>query len=740
MTSRDTDSTSIIVEPIPKPAGERWTPTARQETLEFLSAVVPEESRQGICQAAASILAKGADPTGEAEQTTGLVVGYVQSGKTMSFETVAALARDNSFQIVIVIAGIANHLLDQSTGRLRRDLRLDEPNRARRWIQLRNPSADDTTVQAIRDALDDWCDPDTPEEFKKTVLITVLKHHGRLRNLVDLMCDLDMDRVPVLIIDDEADQASLNTEVASGQESTTYRRLMALRQALPTHTYLQYTATPQAPLLVSIIDSLSPNFVQVLDPGPEYVGGLEFFTGNCAHVRVIPPQDVPTNSNTLSEPPDSLLAALRVFMLGVTAGINEGHNTGNRSMLVHPSHRTAQHQEYYNWVRNILENWKSILRLPNTDPDKQELIEDFRIAYDDLAPTVTGDLCAFDELVPLLRWAFRNTRVLEVNAREGRTPQVDWRSTYGWILVGGQAMDRGFTIEGLTVTYMPRGIGVGNADTIQQRARFFGYKRPYLGFCRVYLEEGTLHAFMKYVEHEEDIRTQLKRFQTAGRALDDWKRAFVLDRGLKPCRQYVLAFDYMSGRFVDQWVYPRIVLTSDAALWNNQQVVTRFVRRLIFRADDGHQDRTVVQRHNVCPDIPLQVAMEELLVSMRITGTTDSQRNTGLLLQLSKALEDNPDEVCTIYIMSPGQMRRRGIDENGEITNLFQGEAPVYPREQRGKTYPGDQAICDKENVTIQIHTLELTRDDQVIGTSVPVVAVWTPKRMARSWIAQAKQ
>ena len=740
MISRNTDGASIIVEPIPKPTGERWTPIAGQETLDFLSAVVPEESRHSICQVAASILAKGAKPTGEAEQTTGLVVGYVQSGKTMSFETVAALARDNSFQVVVVIAGIANHLLDQSTGRLRRDLQLDESSRARRWIQFRNPSADDTTLQAIRNALDDWGDPDTPEEFKKTVLITVLKHHGRLRDLVELMRALNTVKVPVLIVDDEADQASLNTEVTRGQESTTYRRLMALRQALPTHTYLQYTATPQAPLLVSIIDSLSPSFVQVLDPGPAYVGGLEFFTGNDAHVRVIPPRDVPTNINTLSEPPESLLNALRIFMLGVTAGINEGHNTGNRSMLVHPSHRTAQHQEYYNWVRNILENWKSILTIPDTDPDKQELMEDFRSAYDDLAQTVTSDFPAFDELAPLLRWAFRHTRVLEVNAREGRTPPVDWRSTYGWILVGGQAMDRGFTIEGLTVTYMPRGIGVGNADTIQQRARFFGYKRPYLGFCRVYLEEGTLHAFKKYVEHEEDIRAQLKQFQAAGRPLDDWKRAFVLDRGLRPCRQYVLAFDYMSGRFADQWVYPRVVLTSDAALRDNQQVVTEFISNLLFSADDGHRDRTTVQRHNISPDIPLQSAMEKLLVSMRITGTTDSQRNTGLLLQLKRALEDNPDEVCTIYRMSPAQMRQRGIDENGEITNLFQGKAPVYPREQRGEIYPGDQAICDRDNVTIQIHTLELTRDDQVISKNVPVVAVWVPQRMARSWIAQDEQ
>ncbi|WP_163268310.1 Z1 domain-containing protein [Chelativorans alearense] len=735
-----TNDNPIIVEPVVAPAGGRWAPLAGPETLDFLATVVPEASRDDVRDTAVSILAKGVPPTGEFRQETGLVVGYVQSGKTMSFETVAALARDNAFQIVIVVAGIANPLLDQSTGRLRRDLRLDEPDRVRRWIQFQNPSADDATVQAIRDVLDDWRDPGTPEEYKKTVLVTILKNHRRLQNLADLIRAVGAEGVPVLIIDDEADQASLNTEVAQGQESTTYRCLMALRQALPSHTYLQYTATPQAPLLVSIIDSLSPNFVQVLEPGEAYVGGREFFADNQTYVRVIPPQDVPTNANPLSEPPESLLDALRVFMVGVTAGISQGRNTGNRSMLVHPSHRTAQHQEYYNWVRDIFDDWKRTLNLPDNDPDKQELIEDFRGAYDDLAQSVGDPLPDFDELVPSLRFAFRNTRVLEVNARGGRTPPVDWRSAYGWILVGGQAMDRGFTVEGLTVTYMPRGIGVGNADTVQQRARFFGYKRSYLGYCRVYLEQGTLRAFQKYVEHEEDVRGQLEEFQDNGHPLNDWKRAFVLDTAFRPCRHHVLEFDYMRGRFSNDWVAPRVVLASDAVVQANREAVAGFIQGLAFEEDSGHPDRTDAQHHHICRDIPLRAAIEQLLVTMRITGTTDSQRNTGVLLQLSKALEDDPDELCTIYRISPATRRRRGIDENGEVTNLFQGEAPVHPRERRGEVYPGDRAIRDDDNVTIQIHTLDLTRDEQVVAENVPVLAVWVPARLARAWISQDEQ
>jgi hypothetical protein len=126
---------------------------------------------------------------------------------------------------------------------------------------------------------------------------------------------------------------------------------------------------------------------------------------------------------------------------------------------------------------------------------------------------------------------------------------------------------------------------------------------------------------------------------------------------------------------------------------------------------------------------------------MRITGTTDSQRYTGLLLQLSKALEDDPDEVCTVFRMSSASRRRRGIDENGEVTNLFQGAAPVQPRERRGEVYPGDSAIREDGNVTIQIHTLDLTREEggvqRVIIENVPAIAVWVPARMARGWLDQ---
>ena len=353
-----------------------------------------------------------------------------------------------------------------------------------------------------------------------------------------------------------------------------------MRAAIPNHTFLQYTATPQAPLLINIIDALSPGFVEVLEPGGEYTGGRAFFDGNLPLVRVIGPQDIPTDDNPLDDPPEPLLEALRVFLLGVAAGQAEGRSARNpnRSMLVHPSQRTELHRDYRRWIGNVLDEWQRVLDLDESDSDRHDLLEEFREAHADLATTVSS-LQPFDELARRLPRAFRNTKIEEVNARGQQTPIIDWSQSYGWILVGGQAMDRGFTVEGLTVTYMPRGPGVGNADTVQQRGRFFGYKRRYLGFCRVYLEQDALSAFQDYVAHEEYMRRELQRIQRSGQPLGTWKRAFVLSPDLQPCRRNVIEHEYVGGNFSNQWFYPAVALAPEEVLEANRADGPRIRRR-----------------------------------------------------------------------------------------------------------------------------------------------------------------
>ena len=193
----------FVVRPVAENAGDgHWVPTLGPEVQDFLYTMVPQDSRRTVRAAAVSILAKGIPPT-VIGQETGLVIGYVQSGKTMSFEAVAALARDNAFQIVIVIAGRSNPLLDQSTSRLYQDFKINDSTSSRHWVPFRNPPNDGATIQALRDVLADWRDPGTPSFYKRTALITVLKNYRHLQNLADVIAGVDMHKISALIIDDE---------------------------------------------------------------------------------------------------------------------------------------------------------------------------------------------------------------------------------------------------------------------------------------------------------------------------------------------------------------------------------------------------------------------------------------------------------------------------------------------------------------------------------------------------------
>jgi hypothetical protein len=729
-----------VVIPVPEilPPGANWQPAVGEEARDLVARKLAHESqetRDALLESAASILSKSVGPQANDGRETGLVVGYVQSGKTLSFSTVMALARDNGFQLVIVVAGISKPLLNQSTQRLRRDLRIDDVDGPLRWKLYTNPTDNENNRRHIQQTLQDWRDPDVAPSERATVLVTVMKQYRHLRALVTLLQHLDLVGVPTLIVDDEADQASLNTLVARGRQSTTYRRLLEMRDAIPNHTYLQYTATPQAPLLINIIDALSPGFVEVLEPGADYTGGRMFFDGDNRLIEVIDPQDISTDANPLTDPPEPLLAALRIFLLGVAAGQAEGRSARNpnRSMLVHPSQRTNSHAEYRQWIGDVFDEWQRILGLPDGDADRNDLVEDFQSAYDSLAGTVEN-LPPFAELSRRLPRAFRDTKIEEVNARGRQTPIIDWSQSYGWILVGGQAMDRGFTVEGLTVTYMPRGPGVGNADTVQQRGRFFGYKRRYLGFCRVYLELDALTAFQEYVEHEEFMRRQLQEIQRSGRPLRDWKRAFVLSPDLQPCRRNVLQHEYARGDYARRWFYPGVALAPTEVIEANRNAVQAFLATIPLVAEPDAEDRELAQRHLTSRGLSLAQVIADLIVPFRVTGANDTRELIGVMLQLSEALRTNDAEGCSVYHMSPDYPRQRATDENGRINELFQGPTRIAAG---GYSYPGDSAFHDEDVVTVQIHSLNLRQEGLVVAERVPVIAIWLPAHFAIDWIAQ---
>ena len=716
--------------------GTRWLPIQREQATGVASrSLSDEKAREKLIQSSAEILGSGIDPAEARGTVTGLVVGYVQSGKTLSFTTVIGLARDNGFPLVILIAGGKDPLLTQACQRLERDLDVDGGEGLPQWIMEKNPQVQNSQhEQLLRQTVDNWRDRTRDADEKPTFLVTVLKQTHRLRSLTALLRKVDLSGMPALVIDDEADQASLNTKVNQGQESTTYTRLRELRAALPCHTFLQYTATPQAPLLINIADTLSPDFVHVLEPGDGYVGGAEFFRRGSGHVEVIPPNDVLTITTLQTDPPASLLEALRLFFVGLTASIIKG--TGRRSMLIHPARERVVHQESAQWASAIKDEWNSVLTASQGDPDRDEAIRDFKTAYDDLARTESA-LPLFEAIVEKLPRALRNTTVIEFNTRGGpKTPEIKWRHAEGWILVGGQAVDRGFTVDSLSVTYMPRGVGVGNADTLQQRARFFGYKRRYLGVCRVYLEQDLKDAFESYVEHEEIIRSELKRLADTGENLCTWRRRLVLDPSLHPCRQSVISDSYTRARPGGGWTQQRGVLMPADTLKTNTDIALKLVAKLQLKDDTTYAAQGEAQKHKVASDVPL-ADIVDMLVDYRCEDPRDTASFTGILVALGEAMRSDPDACAAFYVMRPKATGiHRTVSDQGTLEDGFQQGRTALAG--GGTAYPGDTFFKASGRLTVQLHRYDLKNSaDDIVARAAPLLAIHIPPALAKDWLVQ---
>ncbi|MGH9338698.1 MAG: Z1 domain-containing protein [Acidobacteriota bacterium] len=712
--------------------GAEWTPSIGEELSRFLDRI-PSDAKERVQNETIQVLARATKP-GEEAQRAGLVVGYIQSGKTTSFTAAAALARDNEYALVIVIGGTSVKLLEQTQKRLRVDLGLDQMDAYQRWVEAKSPKPGSDDAERVSAALADWTESEPGQ--RPTVLITVMKQHRHLMWLTHVLQDisskLPLATLSALIIDDEADQASPNVARQPDEVSATYGRIRGLRALLPSHTLLQYTATPQAPLLVSIVDEISPDYVCVIEPGSEYTGGRYFFQEHRdVFVREIPASDLIGTGDLGIEPPQSLLVAFANYSLGCAAGTIQGWPP-QRSMLVHPSHRTLPQAHFARWLKRTRDLWRELLEESEEEPDRKALVTGYlRPAYEDLSSTVK-DLASFDDLMERLPRVLRKIQIVEVNAAGGSPEPIPWSTGYSWVLVGGTLLDRGFTVEGLTVTYMPRSVGVGNADTVQQRARFFGYKASYAAFCRAWLDPAVSSAFERYVDHEETMRKELVSVATSGRSLKEWKRVFLLDPHLNPTRAAAIRMDVARPGLAGKWSrQDRFDLDVDHdIIASNRHLVDDFLSDINLSPDPGDDRRTDTQIHGSA-EADLRDLLERLLTSYVMTGS-DGTWFTALRMLLEIA-DERQAETCRVILMGPlSDKRRKRAVEDRKIVNLFQGANP-------GTRYPGDAEIRDVDLVCLQVHRLDLQEEGETPtnGIDVPVLAFWVPQRLDYSIIVE---
>ena len=729
------DNEGIIQISKRKPSGN-WNPIQGDSLTRFLKskAFLSENEEGRLVEETLSIMRQCKDPkTPQASNITGLVMGYVQSGKTMSFTSLFALAQDNDYQIVLLLAGTKNNLVEQSFKRLKRDLEVEE-NRTWKLFSTRDKGFQLEEVTRIQSELSKWR---RNSRRARTVLIVCMKQHQHIKHLTALLANTNLEMVPTLIIDDEGDQAGMNTKALKKEVSTTHARINELRKIFPNHSYLLYTATPQAPLLISRIDTLSPDFGVVLTPGDDYVGGKEFFIeGAGKYIECIPESDISSHDHPPETAPDSFLQALVDFFVGVAIGLHENNDRDgkNRSMMIHPAVPTMDHFMFKRWTLLFKDHWTAILREPD-HPNYSTLLEDFKKSFKRLTKTYSVN-CNFSQVKLLLLDAVSETAVVELNTREKKKiPSIDWSSEYSWILIGGMGLDRGFTVEGLTISYMPRSTGIGNIDSIQQRARFFGYKKHYLGLCRIYLTQENIDAFEGYVSHEESVRGFMLQNIQSNKPLKEWRRRWFLDRRFNPTRDSVIALNMSDSVGRGKWIFPDHPYKPIEFVENNRNVADRILQEfeLWEYREDGWNDSQAI------PFYSNKILLAEIVPfigQFRNQSPDDNLKHVSMMMLFDRLTVENPSLECNLYAFSgPGcgvsARRSLGIQKPPKIRNLFQGRSEAT-------NYPGARKIRSQNRVSFQIHRYDLESSDKsrVLVKDLPILATYIPQNLSeRVWI-----
>jgi hypothetical protein len=637
-----------------------------------------------------AILSHGQLAAGGMPGATGLALGYVQSGKTTTITALTAAASDAGYRIILAILGSTNLLLDQNVGRLLTALGVGI-RQDYCWVHISNPSG----VAKARE-LRDWLDRG------RVVLISVLKHSGRLDAVADVLRRAAVGDSPTLIVDDEADQASLNTQVSSASRSRTYEAISNLRIAVPQHLYVQFTATPYAPLLLEPDDHLRPDFVEMLQPGLGYTGGREFFVDHAdVVVRSIPSLDEQPAREAPSQLPMSLVTAARCFVAGTALLLGKDPASAPVSMLVHSTQRNNVQARYHFLLQRLFRRWRQ-------ESERAAHVEDLPVELISERARITGlGVSDIDDerFLAQVRYVLAETTLWLVNSASD-VRRVDWRVAPVHVLVGGNKLDRGFTVEGLTVTYMNRPTSE-QVDTLEQRARAFGYRGDLLPYCQFFATPRTLKVLRDIVDTEYDLRANLRDWLAAGNDVASWSEhiGLLLPEGTRPTRQSVLM---------------NLVQFNNRPGWHQ-------MRRPSLDPDDRAMNLALAEnlglftappidygrlRHPTL-QLPLGDVVERLIAPWHgvIEGGSPGWRHEDLVSLLRR----NPDqgqEVPVLLLQHPeGGPRTREWDIALGFINLLQGPDPQH--RQGHPWYPGDRALGgvddNPEQIVVQVHRVTST-------------------------------
>jgi hypothetical protein len=460
------------------------------------------------------VVRKWVDPRSAAKrEINGLIYGLIQSGKTGVLTATGAMGADAGYDVIVILTSDIDPLYRQTLARVREAF----------------PGLDILGKTDLRDK----------EAFIQRIkagpcAIVTSKNSRILRTLIENFSPGNARGLTCLIIDDEADQASLNTKTSrdDGSRSAVNEKISDLRGLFDRNTYLQVTATPQALFLQAPGHEFRPQFTVLSHPGADYVGGDDFFGEQSTLVRefdlndiaVLAPGAQPAPS---LEIPLSLLRALDLFMVGA-AHKRAKDADQNCAFLCHVSTKTSDHDHIVDLLRKYKTDLPAGIKTKNPN-----LLKRLKNAYDDLAVTHEGVRSTkFEVLVDAIEFFSPGTHVKLVNGETDEDVAVT--SPFN-LFVGGNKLGRGVTIKNLLVSYYGRHPKKPQADTVLQHARMYGYRRRDIGLLRLFLPD-ELHIVFKAINKMERSLRELIDRQPA-----EEFRGVYIESGLSATRKNILA-------------------------------------------------------------------------------------------------------------------------------------------------------------------------------------------------------
>jgi hypothetical protein len=498
---------------------------------------------RSLDEATDRVLAEMADPAADDFDIRGLVLGYVQSGKTANFTAVIAKAADMGFRLVVVLSGLDNGLRRQTQLRLDKELvgyadgrpgAVPLPPMGRQWHQF-------TTEELQGDFRPGFANH-SALQGTQPVLLVVKKNGSVLRRLhtwLDAAPEEVRRTLPLLVIDDEADQASVDTRGsyqtdvpdADYEEPAVINGLIRrLLQKFQRCAYIAYTATPFANILIPhdtvdprAGDDLYPKDFIVDLPKPDgYFGAEELFgrqdvaTGEFIDgidvVRPIPDTDMVAMD--ADEMPPSLKTAVMDFVLAGAARAERGQGAQPATMLIHTSQLTEEHKALWSrvsaWFQEFRDEWRYHRTHGIRDRMKQRWEQEF-------VPVTRASFIErerrfeqIEEFIGPFLEALSPPK--EVNSTTGEMLDYEREPGLKAIAIGGNRLARGLTLEGLLVSYFVRSTLM--YDTLMQMGRWFGFRGGYEDLTRIWTTGELKGWFADLAAVEYELRRDIRRYET----------------------------------------------------------------------------------------------------------------------------------------------------------------------------------------------------------------------------------